>query len=125
MFHSKGARRLFSTAWAFALLALATFSATAQTPTLNVSPISGKVGSLVTVRGTNYTANLGVGQLSVGNIPIDSSDLLSATVGTVSGNNIAADENGAFTVSFRMPVAVGGDKEVPSLRRAASWRVLA
>ncbi len=113
VFHSKGARRLFSTAWAFALLALATFSASAQTPTLAVSPTSVKVGDLVTVTGASYTANQGVGQLSVAGTPIETgAHLLSATVGTVSGNNITANASGAFTVTFRAPATTGGEKTV-------------
>ena len=112
VFHTpKGARRLFSTAWAFALLALVSFSASAQS--ISVATPSVTVESLVTVNGTGYAANQGVGQLSVAGIPITTdSHLLSASVGTVSGNNIAADANGAFTVTFRAPVTTGGAKEV-------------
>ncbi len=112
VFHTpKGARRLFSTAWAFALLALVSFSASAQT--LNVTPANVTVGSLVTVTGSGYAANQGVGQLSVASVPITTdAHLLSASVGAVSGNNIAADASGNFTVTFRAPITTGGAKTV-------------
>ena len=108
----KGARRLFSTAWAVALLALITFGASAQS--ISVTPASGvKVGTLVTVTGSGFTANQGVGQFSVAGVPIETgAHLLSATVGTVSGNNVVADSSGAFTVTFRAPATPGGDAKV-------------
>ena len=72
-----------------------------------------KVGDLVTVTGADFGPFQGVGQLSVGGVTIETgAHLLSSTFGTISGNNIVADLDGDFTVTFRAPVTTGGSQTV-------------
>ncbi len=92
-----------------------TRNATVANITADVS--SCKVGDTINVLGTGYPANTTIGALGLNGTALTIAD---AGAGTVAGNAITVDANGAFQVSFVMPPTPAGVYYIDTASPSAS-----
>ena len=76
---------------------------------ISLEPATGNVGTNVEVTGLSFMPNADVGKLMVNNVEVP---VVGVDGTTIVDGNIRTNDNGAFVISFSVPLLPGGDNPV-------------